>query len=122
MGLLSLNAKDSMQIGGTLEVYNIGTYKQSGDLNILDANALAVGGQFSLTSADLNGWFTKVNFMTSNGLFIDNDPAQIDGSILANDVAIVSGNPSDKANSINWIYKIQSNIVRPKFSSMIHNQ
>lgn len=100
MGLLYLNATEDMHVDGTLEVYNIGTYKQEGEINTLDANALAIGGQFSITSADINGWFTKVNFMTSNGLFIDNNPAHIDGSVLANDVAVVSGNPADKANSI----------------------
>jgi len=99
-GLIMLQAEDAFKVNGKLKLYNIGTYKQSGDINTLDSNGLAVGGHLGVTSKKFFGWFSKVNLMTTQGLFVDNDPSQIDASVLARDVSTVSGNAFDKGDSI----------------------
>lgn len=103
MGFLSLHASKEMHIDGVIEVYNIGTYKQSGDTRTLDADALSFGGQLGVTTADFHGWYGAVDFMTTNGLFINSDPSRVDGSVLSNNVWQQSGKAADKANNITII-------------------
>lgn len=103
LSVLTLHAEDEMKVSGKLKFYNIGTYKQAGTISTLDSNALSVGGQIGITSTKKNGWFTKVNMMTTNGLFVNSDASKVDGSILANDTYAVSGTATNKRDSISVV-------------------
>ena len=106
LSTLSVQAKENFSVDGKFKAYNIGTYKQSGDTITLDSNALSVGGQLGITTVDYSGWYSKVNFMTTNGIAVNDDPNHIDGSVLANDVKVVSGVASDKGNSISVLGEV----------------
>ncbi len=122
MVVVPLCADEQMKISGKLKVYNIGTYKQSGSVNTLDSNALAIGGQLGVTTKRVSGLFAHVNFMTTNGLFVDSDPSRVDGSILAKDIKAVSGIASDVGKSITLIGEAYTGYENESFMLKVGRQ
>ena len=98
--LLAADAtKKEITLDGYVESYYIHTLRQNSSNNI-DAYSQTVGLELVATTPSWHGLYAEAAMMSDNGIFINDDPSRVDASNLANDVAAVTGNASDKRQNI----------------------
>ncbi len=77
---------------GNLKYYYIQTDKEKVNSPNTSAHANAIGGELSYETARFNGFNSKVTFLTTNGMFVNQNIAKVDPSVIGRDNGYYYGN------------------------------
>lgn len=111
---------EALNVDAVFRLYNLNTIKEGSTSS--DATALSFGAVAGLETKKWHGTYSRVNFMTTNALFLMPDTSRIDTSVLGRNRAVISGNPDDARQSFSVLGEAYAGYKKHNFDIKLGRQ